>query len=339
MPESRPGAITVRRPLDMQAVGLMVLFCIALGLQQVAIKAVADAVSPLAQIAIRSVVALVLIVGLARWRGIALWVPAQFGPGLLVGLGYSLEFFFVALGLNYTYASHMSVFLYTAPVFAAIGLHLFVAGEQLETRHWAGVALAFGGLIVALAPSGTVSAAVLWGDALGVAAGASWAATTLVLRTTSLSEAPSLRTVAYQLVVASLLVGTVALAAGDFHNLRLTPGALASLSFQSLIVSFAALVLWFWLLRRYLASRLGIFAFLSPIFGVGFGVVLMDDPISIHFALGGLALLAGLLLVNSPGRRAAIRAAGTDRPHTDRPAKAARKTHADESASTDRDRT
>ena len=293
----------IRQPLDARAAGLMLGFCLVIGLQQVAIKSVADAVSPLAQIGIRSLVAVLLIAAIARWRGIALWVPEQFGPGLIVGIGYTLEFAFVALGLNYTYAAHMSVFLYTAPVFAAVGLHLFVPGEQLALRHWAGVALAFAGLVIALAPSAHVSSQVLLGDALGVAAGASWAGTTLALRTSSLSEAPPLRTIAYQLVVASVLLLPTAAVLGDLGSIHMTALAWASLSFQSVVVSVAALLVWFWLLRRYLASRLGVFAFLSPIFGVGFGVVLMGDPISINFALGGLAILAGLLLVNSRGRR------------------------------------
>src|SRR5690625_4941629 len=115
-----------RLPLDGRAAGLMVLFCLIIGLQQVAIKSVAGDISPLAQIAIRSAIAVVLVIAVARLRGIELWVPTQFVPGLVVGVGFTLEFVFVALGLNYTYAAHMSVFLYTAPVFAAIGLHLFV---------------------------------------------------------------------------------------------------------------------------------------------------------------------------------------------------------------------
>ncbi|WP_348762201.1 DMT family transporter [uncultured Salinisphaera sp.] len=292
-----------RRPLDAQACGLMLVFCIALGLQQVAIKAVADDISPLAQIALRSVIALALIAFVARLRGVALWVPSQFGPGLVVGIGYTLEFAFVAYGLNFTYAAHMSVFLYTAPVFAAIGLHAFVAGEQLTARQWLGVIVAFGGLVIALAPRGALSMDILIGDLFGVLAGLSWAATTLTLRTTSLSEAPSLRTVAYQLGVASLVLLPAAALFGGFSDLNATPLAIASLSFQAVVVSFAALLLWFWLLRRYLASRLGVFAFLSPIFGVIFGVVLLDDPISINFAAGGLALLIGLLLVNVNGPR------------------------------------
>lgn len=298
--------IAARRPLDTRAASLMILFCLALGLQQVAIKAVALAVSPLAQIGIRSAIAALLVIAVARWRRIALWLPEQFLHGFALGIGFTLEFMFVALGLNYTYAAHMSVFLYTGPVFAAIGLHLFVAGEQLAPRHWLGVAIAFGGMVFALSPSGSVSAAVLLGDALGVLGGLSWGLTTVALRTGTLSEAPPLRTVAYQLIVAAVCLLPAAAMLGDLAAIHMTGLVWASLTFQTLIVSFGTLLLWFWLLRRYLASRLGVFAFLSPVFGVVFGVLLLNDPITIRFAIGGVAILVGLLLVNAPMRKKTV---------------------------------
>lgn len=295
--------IMVRRPLDMRAASLMLLFCLALGLQQVAIKAVAEDISPLAQIGIRSGVATLLVFAVAWWQRIALWVPQQFLHGFILGIGFTLEFAFVALGLNFTYAAHMSVFLYTGPVFAAIGLHFFVAGEQLALRHWLGVAIAFVGMMFALSPSGELSAAVLLGDALGVAGGLAWGLTTVALRTSVLSEAPPLRVVSYQSLTATVCLLPAAALLGDLATIHMTRLAWLSMTFQTLAVAFGVLLLWFWLLRRYLASRLGVFAFLSPIFGVVFGVLLMDDPISVRFAAGGLAIMAGLLLVNSRSRQ------------------------------------
>lgn len=118
-----------------------------------------------------------------------------------------------------------------------------------------------------------------------------------------LSEAPPPRAIAYQLAVASALLLPVAAGQGDFGSIHMTMLAWTSLSFQAPIVSVTALLVWFWLLRRYLASGLGAFAFLLPLFGVGFRVLWLGDPISPHVALAGVAILAGLLLVNSPDRR------------------------------------
>ncbi len=289
-----------RRHIDLQASGLMVLFCLALGLQQVAIKAVAADISPLAQIALRSAIAALLVAALAYRHGLRLTdFRARLGPGLLVGLGFTAEFVFVAWGLNHTLASHMSLFLYTAPVFAALGLHLWVPGEQLTRRQWAGVGLAFAGMAMAMAPTTAVenAGAILLGDALGLLAGLSWAATTLVIRRSSLSEAPPVQTLCFQLVIAGLLLLPVATLLGDLGRIHATGGVIASLAFQTLVISFAALLLWFSLLRRYFASQLGIFSFLSPVFGVLFGAALLGEPLTTHFIVGGIALLAGLLTV------------------------------------------
>ncbi len=191
----------------------------------------------------------------------------------------------------------MSVFLYTAPIFAALGLHLWVPGEQLSIRQWWGVGLAFLGMVVAMAPSGAYSIEILIGDTLGLFAGLSWAATTVVIRKTSLSEAPAELTLSYQLSVTVLLLLPMAVISGQLMSAQFTPMAIASLGFQTLIISFAALLLWFTLLRRYRASQLGVFSFLAPLFGILFGTLLLNEPLSINFIIGGGVILVGIILV------------------------------------------
>lgn len=289
-----------RQRLDLQGSALMVLFCLVLGAQQVAIKMVADDISPLAQVALRSFMAALLVTALAWWQGVRTAdMRAHLGPGMLVGLSFTAEFVFIAWGLNHTLASHMSVFLYTAPVFAALGLHLWVPGEQLTRRQWSGVVLAFVGMVFAMAPDTNIDNAgdILRGDLLGLLAGLAWAATTLVIRRSSLSEAPAVQTLCYQLTVGGLLLLPASMLLGDLGRLQFTGVAVASLAFQTLVISFAALLLWFSLLRRYLASQLGIFSFLSPVFGVLFGALVLGEPLTINFLAGGVLLLIGLLVV------------------------------------------
>ncbi|GAB2797714.1 DMT family transporter [Halomonas shantousis] len=298
---SRASGQSRRRPIDMPAGLLMTLFCLALGLQQVAIKAVASDISPLSQVAIRSSLAAVLVLILARSRGIGMQdFRTHLVPGVFVGLGFTGEFVFVAMGLNHTLASHMSVFLYTAPVFAALGLHFLVPGEQLRPRQWAGVALAFSGMILAMAPTAhdADTAELLLGDMLGLLGGLSWAATTLILRSTSLSEAPPVQSLSYQLVTAGLLLLPASAMLGELGALEINEAVIASLTFQTLVISFGALLLWFALLRRYLASQLGIFSFLSPVFGVVFGAALLGEPLTLNFVAGGIAILVGIVLVS-----------------------------------------
>jgi len=80
----------------------------------------------------------------------------------------------------------------------------------------------------------------------------------------------------------------------------LTPKVVASLVYQSVIVAFASYLAWFWLLTRYLAGRLAVFSFLTPLFGVAFGVIFLSEPLSAVFIGAALLVGAGIVLVNRP---------------------------------------
>jgi drug/metabolite transporter (DMT)-like permease len=58
---------------------------------------------------------------------------------------------------------------------------------------------------------------------------------------------------------------------------------------------------WFWLLRTYLATRLGVFSFLTPLFGIVFGAWLLNEPIETRFLLGTAPVLLGIVLVSGDG--------------------------------------
>jgi drug/metabolite transporter (DMT)-like permease len=139
---------------------------------------------------------------------------------------------------------------------------------------------------------------VLLGDALGVAAGAAWGATTVVVRTSRLSEAPPALTLFYQLAVGFLLLLGIALATGGASHVALTKVSVASLLFQGVVVSFASYLAWFWLLRRYLASGLAVFSFMTPLFGVTAGVLFLGEPLTLNFVAGAALVLVGIALVS-----------------------------------------
>ena len=90
----------------------------------------------------------------------------------------------------------------------------------------------------------------------------------------------------------------MALIAGQVHRVEVTGFVIASLFYQSVLIAFASYLIWFWLLRQYLASRLSVFSFLTPLFGVAFGVLLMHDQVGMRFALAAVMVLGGIVLVN-----------------------------------------
>lgn len=293
----------VRKGADFFLFQLMLLLCAIWGSQQVAIKLAAEDIAPMLQVALRSGIAAVLVGILLLWqRGWRGWLGSTWLAGMLAGVLFALEFFFIALGLRYTSASHMAVFLYTAPIFSALGLHLMLPSERLRRLQWLGIALCFGGVVMAFGVGGEwseIDADILLGDALGLCAGMAWGATTVVVRGSRLSEAPAGLTLFYQLTVAFVLLLGYALAMVDLGQVRWTPLAIGSVLLQGVVVSFFTYLAWFWLLRRYLASNMAVFSFMTPLFGVTFGVLVLDEPLTLNFIIGAALVLAGIMLVSS----------------------------------------
>ena len=119
-----------RLPLDWFACGLMFVLCICWGFQQVAIKLTLDDVPSILQLAIRSGGAALVLGVLVLWReGRGAFSDGTLLPGLTVGALFGLEFLFIAEALNHTSAAHVSVFLYTAPIFAALGAYAARGGH------------------------------------------------------------------------------------------------------------------------------------------------------------------------------------------------------------------
>ncbi|MDE2427370.1 MAG: DMT family transporter [Burkholderiales bacterium] len=295
--------MTTRKSLDGSAVGLMILLCICWGLQQVAVKLAVPVIGSTVQLGLRSGLAAALVVLLILIKKIPFSLrDRHFLPGLTAGLLFALEFLCISAGLNYTSASHMSVFLYTAPIFTVLGLHWLIPAERLQPRQWLGIASAFAGVALAFSGafgvSGRAMTDMLTGDALAVLAAILWAATTVTIRKSSLSEAEPTTTLFYQLSGAAIILLAVAFLRGEQLLTPWNQTAWISMLFQTFVIAFASYLAWFWLLRRYLASRLSVFSFLTPLFGVAAGVVLMHDPISPRFAIGAVLVLAGIVLVN-----------------------------------------
>jgi len=283
----------------------MVVLCLIWGLAQVILKMAAADISPLMQIALRSGVAAVLVVLLMFIRREGLSIQdGTWRPGLLVAGLFALEFFLIGEGLRYTSASHMTVLLYTAPIFAALGLHLLMPSERLSRAQWLGIGLAFTGVAIAflLRPNQTqqnINAAdLLYGDLLAIGAGIAWAATTVAVRCSKLAQVSAAQTLLYQLAGAFFLL-TAAAFLLEQTAIQFTALAWGSLIFQSLVVCFASYLAWFWLLKHYSASQLGVFSFLTPIFGVALGVGLLEEQLDFSFIIGAALVIAGIILVSA----------------------------------------
>jgi drug/metabolite transporter (DMT)-like permease len=298
-----PIALRERKShLDALAVTTLVVCCFLWGLNQVAAKAALPEIGALWQAALRSTGAAALLWLWARARGISLFDRDGTLPGgLLAGALFAAEFFCIFVGLQFTTASRMVVFIYTSPFVVALGMPLISRAERLHAVQAIGLVLAFAGVASAFSEGFSQPAAgpQQWiGDALGILAGILWGATTLAIRATKLTHASAEKTLFYQLAVSAvlLLAGAAATAPPPLH--ALSPLAWGSLAFQVVVVSFASYLVWFWLIRHYPATRIASFTMLTPVFGLILGSLLLAEPITARLLIALATVAAGILLVN-----------------------------------------
>ena len=296
-----------RKPhLDAVAVSCLLVCCTLWGLNHVATKIALAEGPPLWQASARSAFAALLVAAWARARGIPLADrDGTLAGGLTAGALFAVEFGCIFVGLQFTAASRMVVFIYLAPFVVALGMPFVARAERLSAVQLTGLVGAFAGVAWAFAEGFATPAAGdrQWiGDALGVFAAVLWGATTLVIRSTRLSTASAEKTLLYQLGVSGVVLCLAAAVVGEPLPVAITSRSLVPLAFQTIVVTFASYLLWFWLMRNYPATPLAAFTLLTPICGLFAGVFFLGEPVTARLVVALVAVAAGIAIVNRPTR-------------------------------------
>ena len=290
--------------LDSLAITLLVVCCAFWGFQQILIKTTVDEVPPLWQATIRFWGATLLLWLWCRARGVPLFErDGTLWPGLLAGLLFAGEFAAIYLGLKYTSASRLTVFLYTSPFWVAVLLPRFVPAESLRRTQWIGLVIAFSAVGIAFSEAFTHSSMPgQWkGDAMGLAAGMFWGLTTIAIRTTKVATVQAEKSLFYQLGVTAVVCPLMSLALGETWSFDYSALAWGSVFLQTAVGAFASYLAWMWMLRHYPATQMSTFTFLTPLFALVFGVVLLGEPLTLQLVLALVGVAAGIVLVSRKG--------------------------------------
>ena len=287
--------------LDTLAISLLLACCVFWGFQQILIKTTVGEVPPLWQASLRFAGATVLLLLWCLWRGVKLFArDGTLRAGLLAGVLFAAEFTCIYLGLQDTTASRLTVFLYASPFVVALLLPRLVPAEKLRAVQWAGMVIAFIAVAVAFSEgfTGNTTARQLRGDALGLAAGVLWGLTTLVIRSSVLATASAEKVLFYQVALTAAIAPLLSLMLGEPWSLDYSAQAWGSLALQTAIGAFASYLAWMWLLGHYPATQMSSFTFLTPVFALLFGVLLLKEPLTLQLMLALCGVAVGIVLVN-----------------------------------------
>jgi drug/metabolite transporter (DMT)-like permease len=290
----------ISRPLDPIAAAIVVVLCLSWGFNQVAVKLAIHDIPPLVQSTIRSIVAALIIAAWCRLRGVPLLARDDtLIAGLAAGFCFSIEFFCIFQGLAYTTATRAVLFIYLAPFFVVLGARMFLPADRFGLAQWLGLALSFAGMAVAFGlPTPALDPRQAIGDLMMVGGALFWAATTLIIKSSALNRAPAEKVMLYQLVFSVPMLALAAFLFGQHITAMPSAIALWALAYQTVWVVSVTFVVWFAVMAKYSASRLSVFTFLTPLFGVAAGHLVLGEPLTPAFAAAVALVAVGLVLVN-----------------------------------------
>lgn len=294
--------MTRKHSLDRLAIGAMILLCAMWGFQQVAIKSAIPEIAPLWQSGTRSLGA-TLLVGLWMILARIRWTGGLAVPGIVAGALFALEFGLLYYALRHTDAARAALLLYTSPFVVAVGAHFLIKGDRLSPAGWLGVAMAFAGTATVMQASFDMDGTRFLGDLCALGGGIAWGLTTMVIRTTGLSNAAPAQTLFYQLIVSGLSLCVVAWVFEGGLTLPQTALGWSSMAYQTIGVATLSLLGWFALVARYSATKLSVFTFMTPLFGALAGILFLGEHLDSHHIIALTLTIAGIVIVNLYGHK------------------------------------
>ncbi len=204
------------------------------------------------------------------------------------------------LGLSYEALRHMSagmgsIVASTNPLILAL-VAPWLLREPLTFRKASGLVLGFAGVVLAMHTRAGSSAARPIDVLLSLAGVLSFVFSNVLYKRMRARPHPVVLNAAQLLCAGLALVPAALLIEGPPH-IQWTAPIGASLAYLVVVLSVGASMLWFWILQHGEASRVSAYFFLTPVFGLLLGALLLGEPLT---AMDGLALVViatGLWLV------------------------------------------
>ncbi|MGI9317177.1 MAG: DMT family transporter, partial [bacterium] len=174
--------------------------------------------------------------------------------------------------------------------------------ERLTVVRVVGLLLAMTGVVIALYNNvSPVSDQAIVGDLYCLLGAMFWAGIIIVARKTKLSRSCPEMQLLYQLAVSAVILLLIAPKLGEPIR-ELTTTIWVIFSIQVFAIVCLGFLTWFWVLSVYPASSMASFSFLSPVFGVFFGWMVLHETIDGTILVALLLVSLGVVLVSRTGR-------------------------------------
>lgn len=286
--------------LDLKAVLILIVLTLLWGFNYPAIKYSNQGISPIFASMLRSVVASLFgVLYCLKKKEKLFHTDIMLFHGLVVGLLFGMEFACIYFGMLYTDAARSVVFVYLSPFVVAVGAHFFLKGDRLTLMKVVGLLLAFSGVFIVFYGKPKDAKTTLWfGDVLEIMGGLLWGVTTLYIKKFLADKVQPINTFLYQLFFSIPILFMVSFILEPRWIYKIDVSIVGSILYQSILVAFISYLIWFKLIHSYSVSRLSAFTFFTPIFGVLFGFLFLNEEFTMSLMVGLPMVSIGIFFVN-----------------------------------------
>ncbi|HEX7013472.1 MAG TPA: DMT family transporter [Steroidobacteraceae bacterium] len=175
-------------------------------------------------------------------------------------------------------------------------LSVWLLGERIRWRRTLGITLAFSGIVVISFDPHVFS---YW-EGVGLVVVSCFVSSLGLIFVKRLKDIRALELQAWIAVAGgpSLLLMSLLIESGQWTAVQTASWqAWAALAFTVLMSSLIAHTAWYYLISRYPVTSLSPLTLLSPLFGIFFGVTLLDDHLTARMLIGGAITLIGVFIV------------------------------------------
>jgi drug/metabolite transporter (DMT)-like permease len=289
--------------MPLSAMGFTALLCILFGANATAIKISLGGLGLFTTAAIRFGGAAMVICLWAMLTGKPVRISAhQLYLMLILGLVFYVQLSFFYLGLSRTTASHGTLISNILPFVVLVLAHFFLDEERVSGRRVVGLVLGFAGVLMLLGDAGKQAQAGLQGDLFVLAAVLVWGCNAVYTKRIITTFHP-IQITLFPLAISAPLFLLSALFLDQEMIARVDVPILISLLYQTLVTASFGLIGWMMMIKKYGATTLHSFIFIMPISGVFFGVMVLDEPLTVNLIGAILLVTMGLVIVNRSPRK------------------------------------
>ena len=279
----------------------LISFSLLLGINHVVIKIVNVGLNPIFFAGIRSFIAfLFIIIWMKFTRKPIVFNKKNLNICLIAGLVFALEFLFLFLALDFTSVSRNSIIYYSMPLWLTILLFFTKNKEKLSFIKLLGLILAFSGVVISVSKNDSgliINSSSLFGDFLAFLAALFWALLIIIAKNSNFNkETPEMQLLWMVMVSGPILICFSFFVENPIRDFQIIH--IWGLLFQSIVVVAGGFLFWLWLLSKYPASGVASFSFLTPIFTIFFGWLILSEVMTPDFLFAAFLVITGLIFIN-----------------------------------------